>query len=161
MAKPKSSNPTSFVSLLTPDAHPALVRLAQNADHYIGASPEAKAELAERDRRRAEEDARERAGITLKGKRLDQARDTVSDVNLAAISVHQLAIEIQHGDVHQISALGTALENLAKVICRKGDVLDALLHNRARGSFGNFEDEFIALTEERAAELEREEPEAA
>jgi hypothetical protein len=130
-------------------------------------SPELRAELerwlaeesADRQRRQAEVDAaierKARDGITLRGKRLEQARHAVGDMILSAASVHELAGAVGEAGEQEAGRLITALENVAKVICRKGDVLDALLNNCARGCMGNFEDEFIPLTEERAAELER------
>jgi hypothetical protein len=118
-------------------------------------------ESAARERRQAEVDAaieREaREGITLKGKRLEQARRIVGDVILSAASVYQLAGAIGEANEEEAGRLMTALECAAKVIAREGDVLDALLRNSSRGSFGNFEDDFTPLTEEEAARIEAEE----
>jgi hypothetical protein len=115
---------------------------------------------AERQARQAEADRRilaeERNGITLKGKRLEQARKAVSDINLGAVAAHRLAMDAcETSESAQWYAM--AIENIAKVIARKCDVISALMNENGRPEFGNFEDEFEPLTLERAAELEREE----
>lgn len=112
------------------------------------------AEHADRLRRQLECDARieheAREGVTLRGKRLEQARHALDDVNLSSVSVYELARSaVATRDAQQVGAYMTAVENAAKVICRKCDVIAALLGES--GAFGNFEEEFEALTPDHAA----------
>lgn len=160
MNSPVKAPVASYVSMLPADAHPDIVQLAQRADELTGATAEAQAKRAERERQRAEEEAHRAAGITLKGARLQQAQRTVAQVNFSAATVHRLAFDTDEalGDVERMTRYLTALGNVAETICRRCDVLAELLGDR--GGFGNFADEFEAITPERAAELDREEAEA-
>jgi hypothetical protein len=135
-----------------------IIKLAERIAESLN-RPRVPREPSEAEKREAEYDRRketeEREGVTLKGKRLEQARKTLSDINIGALSACQLAIAAMDGDHQATGAFLSAIENIAKVICRKADVIDALLGGEC--SFGNFEDEFAALTPEEAEKLEREE----
>ena len=103
--------------------------------------------------REAARDAKEREGVTLAGKRLEQAQRTLDHINMAAHTVNRLAVMAVMNDEDAESCM-MAAHNSAMLICRYADVLASLLGGTR---FGNFEDEFVALTPERAAKLEQEE----
>lgn len=94
---------------------------------------------------------RQREGVTLKGAQLQQAEGVLDSINLAALSVYRLAISATcESDPTIADAYLTAVHNSAIVICRYADVLASLLEGIG---FGNFEDEFVALTPERESAL--------
>lgn len=86
----------------------------------------------------------EKYGITLKGERLETARHFVSDINMAAVATYRLAIDAgQHNEL-EAQWYRVAIENIAKVVCRKADVLASILDDIG---FGNFDKEFTAPAE--------------
>lgn len=73
----------------------------------------------------------------------------LSDINMAAAATHHLSITMS-ADPLEAQWNHVAIANTAMVICRKADVLAAMLGEPA---FGNFEEEFdVAAAREEASQ---------
>lgn len=134
MAKRNSSKVLPAIPTNPSDAE--LIRIGRNAlTHLHELDERAK---AQRDFH-AKIEQREREGVTLKGDNLERVERALSDINMAAVSVHHLAIDAtdcpEAAEHYQ-----TAILNIAKVICRKADLIAAEMGDAP--AFGNFVDEF-------------------
>lgn len=79
---------------------------------------------------------REEEGLQLSPDALKKLVSAVADMNLAFASIHHLAIMAGGGDE---GWLAVGIENIAKVGCRKAEIVNALLGETVR--FGNFSED--------------------
>lgn len=134
--KPKASQVVvtpKFADL--PAGDPRLIALARNVDAYLDSQAQSAARTdAEAKKRRAAE----QRGISMKGERLAMARSAARDIGMAATAIHRLSItSVDDSENGEWYAVG--IENTAKVIARKADVLLAFLGEPF--GCGNFADE--------------------
>jgi hypothetical protein len=148
--------PQTVASLVPANADPQVKRACEFFDLFSASREADRAEAEERSKRRAEREAKERAGILLRGPKLEQARNTLDQINLSAAAIHSVAMDVnQASDPTEAGWLIQVLQNAAETICRRCDVVSALLGDDLAG--GNFEREFRPITDEEAARIEAEE----
>lgn len=84
-------------------------------------------------------EAKAPAGIRLTAQQADAATGALSDINLGAMAAFQLAMDaVNCPERAEVYLIG--IQNIAKVVCRKADVLAALMG--AYPGFGIFAEEF-------------------
>lgn len=97
-------------------------------------------------------------GITLAESQRDDLIGVLNQVNIALVSIHSLATNMviysgpdseTAGDNSAADHASTAIENIAKVCCRKVDLVAQALGD---SGFGNFEGEFRSAYTEAAPE---------
>lgn len=149
---------TSEAKSINPVPALTVEQKAAKFDELIALYDTAQAAEAEAKQRRRERNAkteeRKRNGITLRGERLRQAENLLSEVSLSGIAIAKL-VQAAEGESTGAGAYLTAVEDAARLICGRIDVVLNLLGNPGVGFF-----ELKALTEEEAANLERDEVEA-
>lgn len=118
-----------------PRDDPRVTGLLRNVDNFLERET---AGLTAAGAKVKKEVAKERRGIALRGDRLEGARRAATDMGMAAISIRYMAVaavdDREHGEW-----FATGIENTAKVIARKADVLLAYLGERY--GLGHFADE--------------------
>jgi len=131
-----------------PPGHPAMQQLAKNVDSW-------RAEIEEGKKARAAE-AKKPKTLTLTEDDLGIVSSFLSDINLAAASVHRLATSADMAsNAGEVCDYTTAIQNVVMVVCRKCDALSEIFDTYPQ--FGNFEDEFNlkAMRDSRRALRER------
>src|SRR5262249_36320253 len=86
-------------------------------------------------------DQRLEDGVKVPADELAALERALSDINMATLAIHQRAIySVDCSGIHVQANFLVAIENLAKVCCRKSHRIAALLGDIPR--FGNFQEEF-------------------